>query len=235
MRRYRVSVLVIILGFLITLTPQLKSWYNQKQQDELLDQYRSQLVENTSFDETDVEMQEILPSISYAYDSNGLEVNSPDEIEVDTESIIENIPEAVKIPVVDPKFRAIGIMKIDAIGFEQVIMPTASPADLNTSVGVVEGTGQFDSGQNICIAGHRSKRDGQNFNRLESLKVGDEIQIETESQTQYFEMTDSLVVEPDEVWVLASYDDDTTLTLITCTPIENPTHRYIVRAKLINP
>jgi len=209
--------------------------YNQKQQDELLNQYRSQLVQKKNFNETDFETQELLPSISNAYDSNELEVSNSDEVEVDVESIIENILESVKIPVVDPKLRSIGIMKIDAIGFEQVIMPTASPADLNISVGVVEGTGGFDSGQNICIAGHRSKRDGRNFNRLESLNVGDEIQIETQAQTQRFEMTNSLVVEPDEVWVLGPYDDETTLTLITCTPIENPTHRYIVRAKLINP
>ena len=44
-------------------------------------------------------------------------------------------------------------------------------------------------------------------------------------------VTETFVVEPDDTSVLDP-GDDTTVTLITCTPIRVATHRLIVRAVL---
>ncbi|MDD3370161.1 MAG: sortase, partial [Lachnospiraceae bacterium] len=70
------------------------------------------------------------------------------------------------------------------------------------------------------------------FNRLDEVKIGDEIILETEKGTYTYHVTGTKVVAPDEMSVLDP-TKDATVTLITCTPLYVATHRLIVTGELV--
>lgn len=84
---------------------------------------------------------------------------------------------------------------------------------------------------NCAIAGHRNYSFGLCFNRLNEVAVGDEITITTKEKDYIYTVTETKVVEPEEISVL-DQTKDTRLTLITCTPIYIASHRLIIIAKL---
>ena len=84
---------------------------------------------------------------------------------------------------------------------------------------------------NCSIAGHRSYTYSEYFNRLDEVKLNDEIIIRTTRGEFKYKVNDIKVVLPTEVSVLDN-TPDATLTLITCTPVRVATHRLIIKAKL---
>ncbi|WP_336245847.1 class D sortase [Paenibacillus apiarius] len=74
---------------------------------------------------------------------------------------------------------------------------------------------------------------GRHFNRLDELEAGDEIKIETTNNTYVYKVNTKFVVEPEDLSVLDQNKDDKELTLITCEPMDNPTHRLIIKAEIL--
>jgi len=85
---------------------------------------------------------------------------------------------------------------------------------------------------NAAIAAHRARTKGRLFNRLDEVKVGDEIVIRTAGDRYVYNVYRVVIVEPTDVSVLNKNGDDRILTLISCDPVVNATHRLIVQAKL---
>ncbi|MNP46569.1 Sortase family protein [compost metagenome] len=85
---------------------------------------------------------------------------------------------------------------------------------------------------NAAIAAHRARTTGRLFNRLNEVVIGDTITVKTSDQTYNYEVYDISVVLPSDVSVLDGNNKDKILTLITCDPLVDPTHRLIVHAKL---
>ena len=57
---------------------------------------------------------------------------------------------------------------------------------------------------NFCVAGHRSDTYSEYFNRLDELKEGDDIIVETKKGEFTYKIYEKKVVEPTEVSVLNS-------------------------------
>ncbi|MNN67995.1 Sortase family protein [compost metagenome] len=85
---------------------------------------------------------------------------------------------------------------------------------------------------NAAIAAHRSRTTGRLFNRLNEVKIGDTISIKTSTEEYQYEVYDISIVEPTDVSVLNGDNTSKILTLITCDPLVNPTHRLIIHAKM---
>jgi sortase A len=100
--------------------------------------------------------------------------------------------------------------------------------------GVGQHIGSADAGQpgNLVLSGHNDIY-GEVFRHLDQLAVGDEITIETPSRTYTYQVTDTLVVAPDFVEVLAP-TETATLTLISCYPYLIDSQRIVVQAALKN-
>jgi len=228
--RKSISILLILLGASFLLYPSLQSWAAQRTQEQLLNDYLSK--EMTYTLPSDINVEEVVEQV---YSENehivSTEVNESLSDKLIQSSINDGIIAKVKKP--DPKKKAIGILEIDSIDFKQVIMPTANDGDLLVSVGHVTETSWIDDQDNICIAGHRSKVYGRNFNRLEEIALGDEIKITSDNEVHVYKVTETFIVAPEDVWVLQPVKNKKIITLITCTPMENPTHRYIVRGQVI--
>jgi sortase A len=86
---------------------------------------------------------------------------------------------------------------------------------------------------NVGIAGHR---DGF-FRGLKDLRVGDSIELVTQTKTNTYIIDRLVIVDPSDVKVLARRPR-TSVTLVTCYPfyfVGSAPQRYIVQASLVTP
>jgi len=124
----------------------------------------------------------------------------------------------------------LGIIEIPAIDLKA---PIAQGADLDTlrfALGHMVNTADLNTIGNAAVAGHRSHSFGIYFNRLDEVSVGDEIKVNTGNNLVDYIVYDTQIVLPDDTSVLKNSSKNRVLTLITCDPVYNPTHRLIVHA-----
>ena len=122
------------------------------------------------------------------------------------------------------------ILRIPSIDSENPVREGVSQGVLADALGHETGTALVGEPGNCVIAGHRNYSFGQFFNRLDEVKIGDYIYVDTAKETFSFAVTDIKVVEPDDLSVLEQTDTQT-LTLYTCTPIYLATHRLVIVAE----
>lgn len=128
--------------------------------------------------------------------------------------------------------QAIAVIAIDKIDLKLPVLEGATKENMKISAAHMTETAALGEVGNAAIAAHRARTKGRLFNRLNELEIGDAIAIQTRNQRLNYTVFKISVVEPTDLSVLNGNDDDSILTLITCDPLVNPTHRLIVHAKL---
>lgn len=123
-----------------------------------------------------------------------------------------------------------GAISIDKIDLREPMVEGATPASLKVGSGIVVPGRMPGEIGNFVLASHRSLTFGRHFNRLDELKKGDKVQLETSDQTYTYTVQSKSVVTPEDLSVLDQNPMDRELTLITCDPIDTATHRLIVKA-----
>ena len=103
---------------------------------------------------------------------------------------------------------------------------------MNISVASMDHTGKAGEFGNYVIAGHRNYTYGRNFNRLDEVEVGDTIEVDTGKEQYKYIVEEKLYVKPQETWVLNDNKKSREITLITCHPMVNATHRLIIKGKI---
>lgn len=86
------------------------------------------------------------------------------------------------------------------------------------------------AGEPFAVAGHRTTY-GAPFYKLDRLKRGDPIYVETPYAKLRYKVERTTVVRPDDIGVL--YDRGYGLVLTTCTPPYSASHRLIVWSSLV--
>lgn len=116
---------------------------------------------------------------------------------------------------------------------ELPVLEGATKTNMRYAAAHMKETTDLGEEGNAAIAAHRSHTKGRLFNRLNEVEVGDEILIEVKEGSYVYTVDKISVVKPTDVSVLDVEDpEERVLTLITCDPLINPTHRLIVRAKM---
>ena len=142
-------------------------------------------------------------------------------------------------PTVGPTITApnegspVGIIRIDKIGLDKVIVEGTATNDLRQGPGHYIGTPLPGEAGNAAIAGHRTTY-GAPFYDLDKLSAGDLIDVTTVQGAFTYQVTGSLVVSPSDDAVVADTPTPQ-LTLTTCNPRFSASSRLVVRAKLITP
>ncbi|MDR7073336.1 class D sortase [Fictibacillus barbaricus] len=126
----------------------------------------------------------------------------------------------------------IGKLSIQKIGLVIPIVEGASLKNMKTAAGHLRGTAPIGEIGNAAIAAHRSYTYGKQFNRLMEVKKGDLIQITTSKKVLTYSITEEKLVKPSNLSILHDDKKESKITLITCHPMKNPTHRFIVKAVL---
>ena len=97
--------------------------------------------------------------------------------------------------------------------------------------GHMPGTALPGQPGNAVISGHRTTY-GRPFFDFDQLVPGDRIEIETAIGLHVYEVDDSFIVEPTEVWVTEDKPGGW-LTLTTCNPKFSARERLIITARLV--
>lgn len=125
------------------------------------------------------------------------------------------------------------LLRIPSIDLIQTVAEGTDGLVLHDSLGHMMETAYPGIEGNCVIAGHRNYSFGAFFNRLDEVVIGDEIYVDTLTQTYCYEVTEVKVVDPEEVEILDDYGDER-LTLFTCTPIYVATQRLVIVAKRVD-
>jgi sortase A len=127
----------------------------------------------------------------------------------------------------------IGRIEIPRLLFSAVVLEGIDKTTLRRVVGHIPGTALPGQPGNVGLAGHRDTF----FRPLKDLRARDEIQFSTVRGDFKYVVESLLVVEPENVSVLAPSGDNV-LTLVTCYPffyVGAAPRRFVVRARQVSP
>jgi len=128
----------------------------------------------------------------------------------------------------------IGILTIDSIDLRLPIMEGVKEPELRVAPGRVPQTAVVGEIGNAVIAGHRNFTFGSMFNRLGEVENGDIIGFQAmNGREMAFEVFEILVITPDNQIAFIQPKNESIITLYTCTPIREATHRLLIRARKI--
>ncbi len=210
-----ISTLLVIVGLMVIAYPTTSEMYLNYRQDKLMQEWEVSLAlidDNTGPEEDE---EEVLPVIEPVESAEVEEAERKDRREEFSEKGIE------------------GILSINKIDLSLPILSGSTKSNLRKSVASVEKTGSLGEVGNYGIAGHRNRTYGSIFNRLDEVNIGDAIELDNGAEHYNYEVVEKLYVRPEETWVLNGNQTDKEVTLITCHPQVNPTHRLIVKGKII--
>ena len=128
-----------------------------------------------------------------------------------------------------PTGSLIGSFDIPRLRLSAVIAEGDDDATLKVAIGHLPDTPMPWHEGNSALAGHRDTF----FRPLQHVRVGDELRVSTVRGDFRYEVRDTMVVGPNDVWVLDPTDRPT-LTLITCYPfgyVGKAPRRFIVKAE----
>ncbi|MFX3648132.1 MAG: class D sortase [Paenibacillus sp.] len=204
------SMLLILLGMLIISFPFLRDTYYDWQQTRVMNDLE--------------QLQNGLSKLNHSFEQ-GMQDAASAEPTTDSTDIVQ-----------DASSDTLGILSIDKIDVRLPILEGATEANMKVAATHLVETTRIGNKGNAAIAAHRAHKKGRLFNRLGELQIGDSMKVTLADQTMIQYKVDQIsVVEPNDLSVLEDPGLGQILTLITCDPLVNPTHRLIVRAIEVNP
>jgi len=143
----------------------------------------------------------------------------------------DNLEADLEIKVIDPEKKLPFKISIPAIDVEWLVKEGTDRATLKQGPGHYTGSALPGENGTCVIAGHRTTY-GAPFNRLDELKKGDEIILETAGNEKFtYIVTGQEAVIPTDLSVLKNTDYPS-LVLSTCTPKFYSTRRLIIYARM---
>jgi sortase A len=122
----------------------------------------------------------------------------------------------------------VGVLEIPRLGVKEVVAYGDSDETLDIAIGHLPDTPLPWMGGNSVVAAHRDTH----FRELRHIRSGDVIRLTTRRGTFEYSVKDRLIVDPDDVWVMAP-SRTRRLTLVTCYPfayVGPAPQRFIVQA-----
>jgi sortase A len=153
----------------------------------------------------------------------------PPVVDVEVEDgapTLEHFPE--EAPETDHE---LGLLRIPRLGLQVVTFEGVGVDTLKKGPGHMPGTALPGQPGNAVISGHRTTY-GRPFFDFDLLAPGDRIEIETAIGVHVYQVTESFVVAPTDVWVTEDKPGGW-LTFTTCNPKFSARERLIVTARLI--
>ncbi|XEC92886.1 class D sortase [Paenibacillus tarimensis] len=223
---------LIVLGILIMLYPKGNELYQDYKQKKLME------LENSSVEEiTDDNLRQAqYLQLEHLTEVFAQEASIPNEVPSEASEVSEtNGSNAIAVNNEDSSAELpIATIKIPKINVSLPVLSGATTQNMKYAAAHMKETSPLGEIGNAAIAAHRARTKGRLFNRLGELDVGDEIIIKENNKEYVYTVYEVLIVEPTDVSVLNRNRKDKVLTLITCDPVINPTHRLIVHAKIFD-
>ncbi len=139
--------------------------------------------------------------------------------------LVEEIPEPGE------PFAIIRIPSIERLKDGWTVVQGVTRADLKNGVGHMPSTPLPGQPGNAVLPGHRTTY-GAPFHELDELEIGDIIEVETAIGVNVYEVRESIIVSPTEIWV-TNPRPGSWITLSTCNPKFSSRERLIIFAELV--
>jgi sortase A len=124
-------------------------------------------------------------------------------------------------------------LTIPRIGLDSVVVYEGVDREtLKKGPGHMERTPLPGQPGNAVISGHRTTY-GRPFFDFDLLEIGDRVEVETATGTHIYEVRETIVVEPTDVWVTDPRPGGW-LTMTTCNPKFSARERLIVFAEMVD-
>ena len=124
------------------------------------------------------------------------------------------------------------MLTVPSLGLEAVVFEGVDRDTLTKGPGHMPGTPLPGQPGNAVISGHRTTY-GRPFHDFDLLQPGDLIEVETSIGTHVYEVRETQIVQPTDVWVTDDRGGGW-LTLTTCNPKYSARERLIVFAELVS-
>lgn len=134
-------------------------------------------------------------------------------------------------PVAHEAFAIIRVPSLDRLETGWAIVEGVSRKDLKNGVGHMPSTPLPGQPGNSVFSGHRTTY-GAPFHEFDELDPGDIIEVETGIGIHRYEVRETMIVRPTEVWVTQPRDG-AWITLTTCNPKFSSRERLVVVAELV--
>ncbi|WP_080832844.1 class D sortase [Cohnella massiliensis] len=214
----KLYLLFILAGVFLICYPHLNEWVQDRKQAQLLAAAERELAE------ADDRLSSSVSTLK-----NGLaKVNALLEQSAQEEEPEEHDPFAAYAE----DERPLAILTIDKIDVKLPVLEGATKQNMKHAAAHMTETAALGEVGNAAVAAHRARTKGRLFNRLDEVEIGDKIDVKTSEGSYSYTVYEIKIVEPTELSVLEPNGTDRILTLITCDPLVNPTHRLIVHAKI---
>lgn len=238
------ALLLILLGVGLFLYPTMNDRYESYQQHQILKQWQDNMQAMDQVTGEEKEEVYVAGVLNTTWVGGDVTSSSEASVMVSEPLVSESSkPPSVsdtgvkvmatsKPPPAKPKNME-GVLSIDKIELKLPILSGATMDNMKIAVASIANTGKAGAIGNYAIAGHRNLTYGKNFNRLDEVVTGDLIEVDTGSRKFVYRVEEKLYVLPTDVWVLQGKGNNREITLITCDPMVDPTHRLIVKGKLV--
>lgn len=210
----KLSLILITAGAILMLFPIAREYYYDWEQQQLLNEMEDSSLPITN-ELTNKHVATEYEQLSSIFNGSA-EESSPDQTSI-----------------TDMNDKAIAVITIDKIDLKLAVLEGATLKNMKVGAAHMTETAPLGEIGNAAIAAHRARTKGRQFNRLNEMEVGDDISIRTKDSTLIYTVDKISVVKPTDLSVLEGNNKDAILTLITCEPLVNPTHRLIVHAKMV--
>lgn len=217
-----IAYVLIVVGLLIVVYPVGAQWYDNRVQEKMLEEWEQEMLEENA----ERAAQDQYNTLTALFDSE------PGNSEEEPAAEASPEPEPTKQPEKEALPDPIATIKIPSINLSLPVLEGATQKNMKYAAAHLTETGKFGQIGNAAIAAHRMKTKGRLFNRLNEVAEGDSIKVTSGGKMYDYTVYKVSIVEPTDVSVLNYNKIDKLLTLITCDPVVNPTHRLIVHAKI---
>lgn len=226
-------ILLFICGILVALYPKLTEWKASYESEKVLEDFKDDL--------TEIKQEEDL-------ESTNNENNNLSKLYNDMKAYNQELYESGQIDLKDPfsyetpsfdlteygfKNNVAGIINIPKINEELPLYLGANKENM-TKGAVVLGETSMPTGDinsNVVIAAHRGYRGIKMFRDIEKIELDDEIIITTPYDSLIYKVTEIKIVEKDDIGEIFIKEGKDMITLVTCHPYTQNTHRYLVFAE----
>ena len=199
--------------------------YFAQQNNETLKVEAGQYFEGVTISEVEYVAPDVTDPQSPSVPSEPTEPSEPAESEEPRTLLVEETPEQGEA------FAIIRIPSIERLADGWTVAQGVSRADLKNGVGHMPSTPLPGQPGNAVLPGHRTTY-GAPFHELDELEVGDIIEVETAIGLNVYEVRESIIVRPTEIWV-TNPRPGSWITLSTCNPKFSSRERLIIFAELV--
>ncbi|VAW08847.1 hypothetical protein MNBD_ACTINO01-427 [hydrothermal vent metagenome] len=163
------------------------------------------------------------------------DVTDPQDPAAPVEPTVPEEPKTLLVeetPQQGEAFAIIRIPSIERLAEGWTVVQGVSRSDLKNGVGHMPSTPLPGQPGNAVLPGHRTTY-GAPFHELDELEVGDIIEVETAIGLNIYEVRESIIVRPTEIWV-TNPRPGSWITLSTCNPKFSSRERLIIFAELVS-